>query len=1020
MKKYNVFQFRFIYTLTTMATYFAIAAFCIFFTGNTQAQTQSTESKANLRGIAGAGTLANPFQIGTLAALRLVSEDSEFWDEHLVLIADIDASDTENWNVDDHDNDPSTPDVAMGFEPIGYFHSEPTRFIGSFDGQGYTISNLYIFRQLSSGDHAGLFGSVHTDYFIRNVTVSNINFTCKYGGALMSRLHKGDVSNCHSSGQLNGSWGGIGGLIGAISYMENDNSILITDCSSSCNITTISVNNSNTNYVGGLIGEASAYEDSGEFISIKDCTASGEINGHTKNSSVGGMFGILHEAYIENCTASGDVYGANNVGGFTGYCHGGEVFINCHAQGKVTNNSDLTGSDRVGGFIATLGSNTLINFCSATGSEVRAELSKEVGGFIGQCQFGSNTVIKNSYATANVWGKSDVGGFIGYGGENTSIEDCYSTGNVQATNDNVGGFAGRSPKLTINCVAQGDVSSADGSTIGGFFGRGSGDKVENSYAYGEVVGVDNAGGFIGNCYTDTVNNCHAQQAMILGGKNVGGFCGTLSNLSDVSNCSAAASVVGTGDNIGGFAGTNGADIHNSWASGSASSAGNFVGGFIGYQGTNRTSTQCYALGNASGNNKVGGFAGQGNKMVQCFATGSATGNDYVTGFAGYSSIYADDCFASGAVKCNGNYGSGFNNNGTITNSYTSSQISGSGENVAGLVSGNGHSASSNCYFDSTYNSQLQGTANGWYLDQHVGLLTEQFAYQSNFTDWDFNSIWQIETIDAIDFYPRPYHQWYLNSTHIVPFVSIQIENQMSETETGFNQNSIQIIMPYGYDLSHLALEFELEAGMTLLIDNIVQVSGVTFNDFSQAVICYFVAEGDKPAASGGDDQMWMIEVQNDKYQVTFNHSGEGQVLGETLQYVQNNSSTTEVLAVPADGYKFSKWVDENGSNFSNDSLLLVDNILANASYTAQFEIQGSVQDYEQASFKCYPNPCLNTLTVQFAKQYDGILEILSITGAKLKEVNIENTSFQSIDVSDLQKGMYLIRVNNYCIKFLKQ
>lgn len=1019
MKTKKDYQPRITKALSFMAIYFIIIVFCISFANNIQAQTTSTSIKANSMGISGKGTLADPFQITSLYDLRIVSEDSDFWDEHLVLVADIDATATENWNVEDHDNDPNTPEVAMGFEPIGYFHSEPTRFRGSFDGQGHVISNLYIFRQLSSGDHAGLFGSVHTDYFIKNVTVANINFTCNYGGALMSRLHKGDVSNCHSSGQLNASWGGIGGLIGAIYYMEENSSILITDCSSSCNITTISVNDGSTGTIGGLIGEASANEATNEFISIENCTASGEINGHTRNQNVGGMFGLLNAVFIENCTASGDVYGATNIGGFVGYCHGGETMINCHALGKVTNNSGVTGKNNIGGFIAYLGGNTLINNCSATGSEVRAELSTGVGGFVGQCSFGTNTVIKNSYSLANVLGKSDVGGFIGYGGENTSIENCYAKGNVQATDNNIGGFAGRSPKLTVNSVAYGDVSSESGSNLGGFFGRANGNRVENCYAYGEVIGLDDIGGFAGTLYTDTVNNCHAQQNTVVGAKNVGGFCGSLSNLAKVSNCTAEASVVGTGDYIGGFAGTNSANIQNSWASGSASTAGNYVGGFIGSQAIG-TSTQCYASGNASGNNNVGGFAGKGNNMVQCFATGSAIGNDYVAGFAGYGSVNTEDCFASGIVVCNGNYGSGFNNLGIIKNSYTSSLINGSGANIGGLVGRNSHSSSLNCYFDSTYNSSLQGSASGQHLNNHKGLLSEQFAYESNFYEWDFNSIWQIETIDEIDFYPRPYHQWYLNNTNMVPFISIEIENQMSDTEIVDNQNSIQIIMPFDYDLNSLALEFELQHGMSLIINGVVQVSGVTINDFSQAVICYFIPVGNKSIDSEDEDQMWLIEVKNDKYQVSFDHTSGGQVLGETLQYINHDFSTTEVLAKSATGYKFNKWVDENGNNYSNDSLLIVENVNGNAIYTAHFVIESGVQDLEQASFKAYPSPCHHTLTVEFDEQYQGKLEIIGVTGKRVMEVNIENTKAVNIDVSSLKQGVYIVKVNGECMKILKQ
>ena len=58
---------------------------------------------------AGAGT---PVEISTLEQLQHIGDDAKTMAGHYILINDIDASDTQNWN-----NESGTP---KGFAPIGY------------------------------------------------------------------------------------------------------------------------------------------------------------------------------------------------------------------------------------------------------------------------------------------------------------------------------------------------------------------------------------------------------------------------------------------------------------------------------------------------------------------------------------------------------------------------------------------------------------------------------------------------------------------------------------------------------------------------------------------------------------------------------------------------------------------------------------------------------------------------------------------------------------------------------------
>jgi hypothetical protein len=91
----------------------------------------------------GSGTTDVPYQIATFVQFRLLSETTGDWNKSFILITDIDADDTKNWNS------------GSGFSPIG---SYTTRFTGAFNGDGYEIRNLYIDRP--STDYVGFFGCV--------------------------------------------------------------------------------------------------------------------------------------------------------------------------------------------------------------------------------------------------------------------------------------------------------------------------------------------------------------------------------------------------------------------------------------------------------------------------------------------------------------------------------------------------------------------------------------------------------------------------------------------------------------------------------------------------------------------------------------------------------------------------------------------------------------------------------------------------------------------------------------------
>ncbi len=84
---------------------------------------------------------------------------------------------------------------------------------------------------------------------------------------------------------------------------------------------------------------------------------------------------------------------------------------------------------------------------------------------------------------------------------------------------------------------------------------------------------------------------------------------------------------------------------------------------------------------------------------------------------------------------------------------------------------------------------------------------------------------------------------------------------------------------------------------------------------------------------------------------------------------------------------------------------------------------GIEQTQIQNTFTLYPNPVNDVLNINFNKNVNAQIEIISITGQVIKRTTTENNSTGSINTSNLPKGVYFARINingeTYSQKFIK-
>jgi len=254
-----------------------------------------------------------------------------------ILTADIDATDTAYDDYVDDSLDPNfgTRDVTYsgsgGFLPIG---DGVSNFTGTFDGDGYTISGLYINRATS---YHGLFGYVGGAGTVQNVTLTDVDISggVNYAGALCGFTSvTAAISSCSASGIVSNTNSAAGGLIG---QMSGDSTA--TDCNSSVNV-------SGLGGVGGFVGRT----DSGAPTCLR-CFASGTVVGASATVPIGGFCGQGNALQATSCYASGAVTGGRYCGGFVGTlgvydAEYGQI-SDCYCTGKVIG---VSTSGRVGGF----------------------------------------------------------------------------------------------------------------------------------------------------------------------------------------------------------------------------------------------------------------------------------------------------------------------------------------------------------------------------------------------------------------------------------------------------------------------------------------------------------------------------------------------------------------------------------------------------------------------------------------------------------------------------------------------
>lgn len=508
--------------------------------------------------------MAGVYEINNLSELQAMSSHLA---DRCVLMADIDASETAGWNF-------SGGEYA-GFIPVGTAGSP---FVGSFIGNGHTISNLY--SNPASG-LVGLFGSISSiSNGITNGTFTGNanNWSLGTGWAYSSNTV---VKNADGTGLLSQAAGDMvenpvigekyrlsfkisGWAAGSVtptcggteltsagtddtftidftattadglSFLPTETSrFTIDDITlvrirefSECEIKDFSYSvRSATIGSGGFAALLTSASDARSIV--KNLVSNGQIVHTETNYSLdcGGLFGAIQHSDIEDCNATVNisvVWGS----GYYGCICGEDVnctWEDCFSSGSITR----TGEDNnnayppiCGGFIGKAGTSSTYTKCYSTAG-----------------------IVDNQLIASVVTGYSRFGGFVGECDSGATFTLCYASGSIIALRNNrvtIGGFSGTSG-IFSKCFATGEIicptpksTSSLKSAIGGFCVT-SGSASSNCYARGDVcksgaAGTDTRiGGFIALLSANLTNCYCANYVHRTAGQSHGGFVGSYSS-----------------------------------------------------------------------------------------------------------------------------------------------------------------------------------------------------------------------------------------------------------------------------------------------------------------------------------------------------------------------------------------------------------------------------------------------------------------------------------------------------------
>lgn len=542
-----------------------------------------------------------------------------------------------------------------------------------FDGNGYTISGLYV----NVDGNAGLFG--YADANIKNLTVQNAYvYGSESAGGLAGYMEYGAIANCRFDGIVCGqnSVGGIAGYIGSNAAIQN------------CEVEGQILGSEN---VGGILGSGKG--------SVRYCRNFAAVSAETNAAGIAAL-----GAEVLACMNLGRVSATHKASGISGKVDAVFQSINL---ASVTANEDARAvaqddSRFVEGCYYRAGEATDPRASAVAGEDMGKKESFPALDFVYTWYLDENSTLPDLVFNAPrdlssaLWDGSVAEGFAAGDGtsENPFIiqnasqlaylaqtvnegnnyrgkyirldadiqlndytKENWILGAVQWTS--IGGYPYQNGIYSDTSDFGGDfdgnnhvisglyMDTPDQSSVG-LFGFNNWGVIRNLTVTDSFLrGRNGVGAIAGNSNGGELHNCHSD-ATVIGTRSVGGLAGTGS---DFYSCTFDGYVHGF-SGVGGIAG-NASTLDYCQSTENATVIGSYtVGGVVGVGTCNNCENYASVIGYTHGAGGIAGYFAGSN----CVNYADIIGNTYVGGIAGYSDSTVRYCRNEGTVKGTGSVG----------------------------------------------------------------------------------------------------------------------------------------------------------------------------------------------------------------------------------------------------------------------------------------------------------------------------------------------------------------------------
>ena len=341
---------------------------------------------------------------------------------------------------------------VRNWTPIGYDESDA--FKGTFNGNGYSITNMTINNGVSGCINLlrGLFGSLD-GATVKNLTVSGsitgaAGNTC--GGLAALATGACCVTDCTVNVDITNASTTTGGVVGKATGTSEDSSENTTSSTeldasetagegtskaliANCRVNTaISADGSSNTGVGGIVGEASN-------VCVSQCSVAGSVQSNTgSNNNVGGIVGRGSAITITGCANTAAVSStitSSYLGGIAGYVNGTSqdkisYVSSCVNQGTISGSAYYAA-----GITGNIEGGCTLENCASVANISSSKTTACVAGMVGRVSNSAKTTdttlalaINNCYAAGSLSAKN-AASMVGYyvNGVITTTNDYYAS-----------------------------------------------------------------------------------------------------------------------------------------------------------------------------------------------------------------------------------------------------------------------------------------------------------------------------------------------------------------------------------------------------------------------------------------------------------------------------------------------------------------------------------------------------------------------------------------------------------------